>query len=166
MGIWLNISFIVNYPGAVRSIVAIAIGLLTSGERYFLWITAVPLSRRRFTITTTFGIAHARCYTRAERTTQSATRVGSSLLDSLTVPSTHYVPKLVFTFSPISRACTNSIAICLIIMRYFIFLWIGPYQWPVISSGWLWELVTADSGTNLMIAQWLEHSACSRKYIA
>ena len=42
-----------------------------------------------FTIPTTFGVAHARCYTRAERATQSATRVGSSQLDSLTVPSTH-----------------------------------------------------------------------------
>ena len=79
-----------------------------------------------FTISTTFGIAHARCYTRAERTAQSATPVGSSLLDYLTVLSTHYVPKIVFTFSLICRACTNSIAIYSIITRYFIFLCIGP----------------------------------------
>ena len=64
-----------------------------------------------FTIPISFGIAHARCFTRAERATQSATGVGSSLLDSLTVPSTHYLTKIVFTFSPICRACTNSIAI-------------------------------------------------------
>ena len=64
-----------------------------------------------FTIPTTFGITHARCYTRAEGYTQSATRVRSSLLGSLTVPSTHYVLKIVFTFSPICRACTNSVAI-------------------------------------------------------
>ena len=74
-----------------------------------------------FTIPTTFGIAHAPCYTRAERATQSAARVGSSLFDFLTVPSTHYVPKIVFTFSPICRACKNSIAIYLMIMRDLIF---------------------------------------------
>ena len=74
-----------------------------------------------FTIPTTFGIAHARCYTRAERATQSAIRVGSSQLDYLTVPSTHYVPKIVFAFSPICRACTNSTAIYLIIMKDYFF---------------------------------------------
>ena len=35
-----------------------------------------------FTIPTTFGIAHARCYTPAERAAPSATRVGSWLLNS------------------------------------------------------------------------------------
>ena len=74
-----------------------------------------------FTMSTTFGIAHAPCYTRAERATQSAARVGSSLFDFLTVPSTHYVHKIVFTFSPICRACKNSIAIYLIVMRDLIF---------------------------------------------
>ena len=119
LGFWLNISFVVNYRRAFRSIIAIAIDLLTSQVRYFLWITAVPLPQR--------------CYTRAERATQSATQVGSLLLDSLTVPSTHYVPKIVFTFSPICRACTNSV-----IMRDFIFLCISPHQQSAISSGWLW----------------------------
>ena len=46
LGFWLNISFVVNYRGAFRSIVAIAIDLLTSEDWYFLWITAVPLPRR------------------------------------------------------------------------------------------------------------------------
>ena len=46
LGFWLNIKFVVNYRGAFRSIVAIAIDLLTSEDRYFLWITAVPLPRR------------------------------------------------------------------------------------------------------------------------
>ena len=91
-----------------------------------------------FTIPTTFGIAHAWCYTRAERIAQSATRVGSLPLDSLSAPSTHYSPKIVFTFSPICGACTSSIAIYLIIMRDFIFLCIGPHQQSTISSGWLW----------------------------
>ena len=84
---------------------------------------------RVFTIPTTFGIAHAPCYTPAEQATQSAARVGSSLFDFLTVPSTHYVHKIVFTFSPICRACKNSIAIYLITMIDLIFfLCIGSHQ--------------------------------------
>ena len=46
LGFWLNIGFVVNCGGAFRSIVAIAIDVLTSEDRYFLWITAVPLPRR------------------------------------------------------------------------------------------------------------------------
>ena len=42
---WLNISFVTNYRVAFRLIVAIAIDLLTSEDRYFFWITAVPLPR-------------------------------------------------------------------------------------------------------------------------
>ena len=121
LGFWLNIRFVVNRRGAFRSIITFVIDLLTSEDRYFLWIAAVPLPRRCLHSPTTFGIAHAPCYTRAERATQSAARVGSSLFDFLTVPSTHYVPKIVFTFSPICRACKNSIAIYLIIMRDLIF---------------------------------------------
>ena len=45
-GFWLNIRFAVDYRGAAQSIVAIAIDLLTSEDRYFLYITAVPLPRR------------------------------------------------------------------------------------------------------------------------
>ena len=59
-----------------------------------------------FTIPTTFSIVHARCYTRAERATQSATKVRSSLLDALSVPSTHYIPQIAFIFSLICRGCT------------------------------------------------------------
>ena len=60
------------------------------------------------TIPTTFGVAHARCYTRTERANQFATLVGSSQLDSLTV--------LLLFHPPI-----NSIAIYLIIINDFIF---------------------------------------------
>ena len=52
-----------------------------------------------------------------ERVTQSETQVGSSLLDALTVPSTHHVHKIVFIFSPIFRGCTSSIVIYLITME-------------------------------------------------
>ena len=114
-----------------------------------------------FTIPTTFGNAHAPCYTRAEWATQSAARVGSSLFDFLTDPSTHYVPKIVFTFSPICRACKNSIAIYLIIMRDFFSL---HRPAPAIRHWvfWLVVIVTAGSGTSLVIAQWLEHSTCTK----
>ena len=138
LGFWLNILFVVGYRGAVRSIVAIAIGFINLQRPIFPWNHSNASAPTVFTIPTTFGIAHARCYTRAERATQSATRVGSSLLDSLTVPSIHFAPKIVFAFSPICRGCTNSIAIYLIIMQDFIFLCIGPHQQSAISSGCCW----------------------------
>ena len=46
LSFWLNISFVVNYRAAIRSIVAIAIDLSASEYQYLLWITAVPLPRR------------------------------------------------------------------------------------------------------------------------
>ena len=46
LGFWLNISFVVNHRGTFRSIITFAIDLLTSEDRYFLWITAVPLPQR------------------------------------------------------------------------------------------------------------------------
>ena len=46
LGFWLNIRFVINYRWAFRSIAAIEIALLTSEDRYFLWITAVPLLPR------------------------------------------------------------------------------------------------------------------------
>ena len=120
-----------------------------------------------FTIPTTFGIAHAPCYTRAERATQSAARVGSSLFDFLTVPSTHYVPKIAFTFSPICRACKNSIAIYLMIMGDLIFFSLHRPA-PAIRVFWLVVIVTAGSGTSLV---WLRNdlsirSTCTWKYVA
>ena len=148
LGFWLNISFVVNHRRAFRSIIAFAIDLLTSEDRYFL------------------GIALAPCYTRAERATQSAARVGSSLFDFLTVSSTHYVPKIVFAFSPICRACKNSTEIYLITMRDLIFSLrrtaTAIRHWVF----WLVVIVTTGSGTSLVIVQWLEHSTYTRKYVA
>ena len=138
LGFWLNRSFVVNYRGAFRSIIAFAIDLFTSEDWYFLWITAVLLPRRCLQSQQHSG-------SRMRRVTLAMNGppnppVGSSLFDFLTVPSTHYVPKIVFTFSPICRACRNSIAIYSITMRDFIFfLCISPHQQSAIeSSGWLW----------------------------
>ena len=120
-----------------------------------------------FTIPTTFGIAHAPCYTRAERATQSAARVGSSLFDFLTVPSTHYVHKILFTFSPICRACKK--LNCNLFNhhdRLDFFSLHRPAPAIRLWVFWFVVIVTAGSGTSLVIAQWLEHSTCTRKYVA
>ena len=60
------------------------------GNRYFMWITEVHHS--------VYNPVHiwdctctSRCYTHEPTVPQSATCLGSSLLDALTVPSTHYV---------------------------------------------------------------------------
>ena len=80
LGFWLNISFVVNYRGAFRSIVAIAIDLLTFGRPIFPRNHSGASAATVFTILTTFGISHARCDTRTQQATAFATRVGSSLL--------------------------------------------------------------------------------------
>ena len=62
------------------------------------------------TITTTFGNAHARCYTREAPLTQSVTQVGSSLLDGSMLwlfRETVTSPKIVFTSSPTCFAGTT-----------------------------------------------------------
>ena len=91
---WLNVSFAVNYQWTFRSIIDIAIYLFTSEDRYFLWTTAVPLCT--CTVATPFGM-HActcQCYTRDPPVTQSATWVRSSLLDTTTVSSIHFVSNI------------------------------------------------------------------------
>ena len=85
----MNTSFVVNYRGAFLTDSRYCSRFINLGRPIF------PLNHCGASAATVFtiGIAHARCYTHTERATQSATRVGSPLLDSLTVPSTHYVPK-------------------------------------------------------------------------
>ena len=130
---WPNVSFAANHRWSCRSIIDTAIDLFTSEDRYFLWIAAVPL----FTIPTTFGNAHARCYTREAPLTQSATQVGSSLLDSsmlwLFREAITY-PIIVFTSIPTCFAGTKSIAIDLITVKDRFFLSIGRQRQSAISS--------------------------------
>ena len=67
-----------------------------------------------FTIPTTFGNAHARCYNREAPLIQSATQVGSSQLDSSMLwlhREAITSPIIVFTSIPTCFAGTNSIAI-------------------------------------------------------
>ena len=142
LGFWVNIRFVVDYRGAVRSIVAIAIDLLTSEDRYFLWITAVPLPRRCLQSRQHSG-SRMRGVTLAlsgppNLRPESDHRYLIHLLFHQPISS----QKILFTFSQICRACTNSIAIYLSIMRDFIFLCIGPHQQSAISaisSGCSWR---------------------------
>ena len=123
LGFWLNISFVVNHPRSISIDNRLCNRFINLGRPIFSPKHSGALAATVFTILTTFGIAHVPSYTRAERATQSAARVGSSLFDFLTVPSTHYVPLIAFAFSPICRACINSIAIYLITMRDLIFFY-------------------------------------------
>ena len=122
LGFWLKLSFVVNYQGAFQSIVIIAINLSTSEDQYFLWITAVPLPSRCLQFQQHLG-PHVQGVTLTLSGPPNLRPKSnhSSLLDALTVPSTHCIPKIVFTLSPIYRACTNSSAIYLIIMKDLIF---------------------------------------------
>ena len=73
-----------------------------------------------FTIPTTFGNAHARCYTREAPLIQSTTQVGSSQLDSSMLwlfREAMTSPIIVFTSIPTCFAGTNSIAIDLITVK-------------------------------------------------
>ena len=136
-GFWLNISFVVNYRGAFRSIVAIAIDVLTPKDRYFLWITAVPLPRRCLQSRQHSGSACAVLNSRwAGNPICNPSRIIATSFSYCSINPLR--PQIVFTFSPTCRACTNSIAVYLITMRDFIFLCIGPHQQSAISSGWLW----------------------------
>ena len=84
---WPNVSFVVNDGITLRLIIDIAIDLFTSEDRYFLWITALLPCVYNFEMRT----CARQSYTRQPTVTQPATRVGSSLLNALPVPSTHYV---------------------------------------------------------------------------
>ena len=116
---WPNVSFAPNHRWTCQSLIVIAIDLFTSEDRYFLLIAAVPL----FTIST-FGNAHARCYTREAPLIQSATQVGSSQLDSPMLwlfREAITSPIIVFTSIPTCFAGTNSIAIDLITVKDWFF---------------------------------------------
>ena len=59
LGFWLNISFVVNYPGAFRSIVAIAIDLLASERPIFALNHSGASAAMVFKNPTTFGVTLA-----------------------------------------------------------------------------------------------------------
>ena len=140
LGFWLNIRFVINHRGAFRSIIAFVIDLLTSEDRYFLWITAVPLPRRCLHSPTTFGIAHATCYTRAERAPNLRPELDHRYLIFLLFRQPITSPKL---YLPSVRSVvivkTQLQSIYSSWETWFFFLCIGPHQQSGIeTSGWLW----------------------------
>ena len=158
LSFWLKISFVVNYRGAFRSIFAIAIDLLTSEDWYSLWMTAVPLPRW--------------CL-------QSWRHSGHQICDPSRIIATWFFYCSVNPLLTQNCMYLQSDLSCLYKLNCNIFnhherLYFSPHRpAPAISSSspFLLRLVdswavTAGSGTSLVIAQWLEHSTCSRKYVA
>ena len=128
LGFWLNISFVVNHWGACRSIV----DLLTSEDRYFLWITAVPLPRR--------------C---SQSCQHSGSRMRGVTLALSGLPNLQ--PTTWFSYCPINPlrpqrcfylqsdlSCLDKLN-CNIFNHHerLIFLCIGRHQQSAVSSGWL-----------------------------
>ena len=143
------------YRWTLRSIIDIAIGSFTPEDRYFLWITALPLWAYNRDHIWDRACA-CLCYTHKTPFTQSVTRVGSSLLDALTVLSTITFPVIVFTSSPTCFAGTISVAINLIAMKdlFFFSVLIGHQSATIVLWSCDW------------IAQWLKNSTSSRKYVS
>ena len=120
-----------------------------------------------FTIRTTFGIAHAPCYTRAERATQSAARVRSSLFDFLYSSINPLRPPNCNNLQS-DLSCLQKLNCNLFNHHERLHFFSLHRPAPAIRHWvfWLVVIVTAGSGTSLVIAQWLENSTCTRKYVA
>ena len=169
LGFWLNISFVVNHRGAFRSIIAFAIDLLTSEDRYFLWITAVSLPRR--------------CLQSRQHSGSRMRRVTLMLSGppNLRPELDHrYLIFLLFR-QPITspKLYLPSVRSVVLVKSQLQSIWSSWETWFFFSAlartsnppltdwvFWLVVIVTAGSGTSLVIAQWLEHSTCTRKYVA
>ena len=133
LGFWLNKRFVVDDRGAVRSIVAIAIDLLTSGDRYFLWITAVPLPRR--------------CLQSRQHWGSRMRGVTLALSDPSWIIATWFSYCSIDPFRPKNCIYLQSDLSCLYKLNCNIFnhharlyfLCIGPHQQSAISSGCYWR---------------------------
>ena len=103
----------------------VTIDLFTSEDRYFPWITMAPL----FTIPTIFGIAHAHVTLARHQSPNLRPEcriIATRKLDSLTVPSPHYVSNNCIYFQSHLLAGTASIAIDLMTMKDYFF----SGHWP------------------------------------
>ena len=166
LGFWLNISFVVNYRWVFRSIVAIAIDLLTSEDRYFLWITVLPLPRR---------CLQSRQHSGSRMRGVTLPRSGPP---HLRPESDHGYLILLLFHQPITSPklylpSVRSVVLVQTQLQYIqssgetlflsasartsspTFLLVGCDSW--------WRHAAEPS---LVIAQWLEHPTCSRKYVA
>ena len=168
LGFWLNKSFVVNYRGAFRSIVAIAIDLLTSEDRYFLWITVVPLPRR--------------CLQSRQHSVSRMRGVTLVLSGppNLRPESDHRYWILVLfrqhiTFPKLYLPSVRSGMLVQTQLQYISSSWETWFfsasahtsnpPFLLVGCDSLWRQAVQPSGTSLVIAQWLEHPTCSRKYV-
>ena len=166
LSFWLNLNFVVNYRGAFRSIVVIAIDILTSEDRYFLWITAMLLLRR--------------CLQSWQHLVYRMRRVTLMLSEPPNLPpeSDHRYLILLLFRQPITspKLFLPSVWIGLLVqtqLQYIQSSWEALFfsasahtsNPPFLLVGCASSVVTAGSGTSLVIAQWLEHPSCSRKYV-
>ena len=169
LSFWLNISFVVNYRGAFRSMVAIAIDLLTSEDWYFLWITSVPLPRRCLQ-SRQHSVSRMRCVTLAlsgppNLRPESDHRYWILLLFRQHITSTKlYLPSVrsvVLVQTQLQYISSSRETLFFSASAHTSnppFLLVGCDSW--------WRQAAEPSGTSLVIAQWLEHPTCSRKYVA
>ena len=165
-GFWLNIRFVVGYRGAVRSIVSIAIDLLTSEYRYFPWITAVPLPWRCLQSRQHSGL-HMRSVTLA-----------LSGPPNLRPESDHHYLSLLLFHQPITSpklSLLQSDLSCLYKLNCSIFnhherLYFSLHRPAPAIRHFFWLVVIAGDGRQrnqprdcAMTWLWLEHSMCSTK---
>ena len=166
LGFWLNTSFVVNHRGAFRSIIAFAIDLLTSEDRYFLWITAVPRPPRCLQSLQHSGSRMRRVTLALSGPPNLRPELDHRYLMFLLFHQPITSPKL---YLPSVRSVvlvkTQLQSIHSSWETWFFFL---HRPAPAIRHWvfWLVVIVTTGSGTSLVIAQWLEHSTCTRKYVA
>ena len=163
LGFWLNISFVLNHWWAFPSIVAIAIDLLSLEDQYFLWITAVPLPRR--------------CLQSRQ---QSGSRIRGVTLaldgpPNLRPESDHRYLILILFHQPIMspKLYLPSVRSVVIVQTQLQYIYSSretlfistsactsnpPFLLVGCDSWWL----QAAEPASIVIAQWLEHSTCSR----
>ena len=161
LGFWLNRSFVVNCQ-TFRSIVAIAIDLLTSEDCYFLWITAVPLLRRclqsRHSVSRMRGVTLALSGSPNLRP-ESDHHYWIILLfrQHISSPKLYYLPSV------------RSVVLVQTQLQYISSSWETLYfSASAHTSNPPFLLVGCDSWWRQprqrnLVAQWLEHPTCPRK---
>ena len=147
LGFWLNIRFVIDNRGAVQSIVAFTIDLLTSEDRFFLWITAVPLPQQ---------CLQSRQHSGSRMRSVTLLLSGPPNLWPIRIIATWFLYCSINPFRPQNCIYLQSDLSCLYKLNYNIFNH---------HARLCFSLHRPSPAIRLVIAQWLEHSTCSRKYV-
>ena len=163
LGFWLNIRFVVDYQGAVRSIVAITIDLLTSEDLVISSESQRCLCRN--VVYNPDNIQDRACAVLHSRW------AGHPICDPSRIIATWFSYCSINPFRPWNCIYLQSDLSCLYKLNCNIFnhharLYFSLHRPSPAIRHFFWLLLTAGSGTSLVIAQWLEHSTRSRKYVA